>query len=202
MIKAARYCFLIAISTLLLANPCLATPGPMDKVKLTVAEVLEILRTPDLDRGAKRQMLSTTIGNAFNFKSMAQRILAQKWKKTSPQEREQFIELLSQLLEQNYIGNLDNYSDEKVEFVKERIKKKNAAIDTLIMTKSKEIPVSYRLLLKNDEWKVYDVIIESVSFVNNYRNSYGQILKKDGMPGLLAKMENKLAQLQQDNQGQ
>lgn len=202
MFKTTRYCFLIAVVTLLLTTSAFATTEPMEKVKLTVNRVMEILTTPDLDQALKRQQLSSTIRNAFDFHSMAQRILARKWKKTSVQERERFTQLLAQLLEKNYLNNIENYTDEKVEFVKQRIKNNSAAIDTLILTKNKEIPVSYRLIQNGEEWKVYDVVIESVSFVNNYRSSYGQIIKKSGITGLLAKMEEKLAQLQQENQEQ
>ncbi len=198
--KIVRYGLFSIISTLLLTTPCWSAPGPMEKIKHTVAEVMTILKNPDLDQETKRGKLSTTIRSAFNFRSMSQRILARNWKKASPQERDQFIELLSELLERNYIGNIEGYTNEKVEFIKESFKKKNAKIDTLILTKSKEIPVSYRMILNNEEWKVYDIVIESVSFVNNYRNSYGQIIKRKGIAGLLTKMEEKLAQLQQESQ--
>lgn len=198
MFKSARYAVLFTLFTLLLTNLCWAAPGPMEKVKVTVGEVIEIIKTSDLDHEQKRAKLSTTIRNSFDFASMSQRILARNWQQTTSQEREQFIRLLSELLERNYIGNIENYTDEKVEFTKERIKKNYAAIDTLIITKSKEIPVSYRMQQKGEEWRVYDVVIESVSFVNNYRNSYGKIIKKQGIAGLLAKMEEKLVQLRQE----
>lgn len=197
--KTVRQSFFSAVVILLLSSLCWASTGPMDKVKLTVDQVLGILKTADLDRAAKREQLSTTIRDAFDFTSMAQRILARNWRKATPQQRQQFISLLSQLLEQSYIGNIENYTNEKVEFVNQRIKKNLAAIDTLIVTKSKEIPVSYRMLQDNSDWKVYDVVIESVSFVNNYRSSYGEIIKKEGMDGLLAKMEQKLAELQRES---
>ncbi len=198
MLKMARYGFLFALFTLLLTNLSWAATGPMEKVKLTVGEVIEIIKTSTLDEEQKREKLSAAIRSSFDFPSMSQRILARNWKKTSPQEREHFIRLLSELMERNYLGNIENYTDEKVEFTKERIKKNKAAIDTLIITKNKEIPVSYRMLQKGEEWRVYDVVIESVSFVNNYRNSYGQVIKKQGVAGLLAKMEEKLAQLRQE----
>lgn len=199
MLKATRIVLLFALCTLLLTSLSWAGPSPMEQVKETIDKVIEIIKSQDLNRDAKREKLSATIRSSFDFTSMSQRILAQNWRKTSPQEREQFIRLLAELLERSYIGNIENYTDEKVEFVKERIKQKNAAIDTLIITESKEIPVSYRMLQNKEEWKVYDVVIESVSFVNNYRNSYGQVIKKQGMAGLLAKMEEKLTQLRQES---
>ncbi len=193
MFRTARTCFSILFLSLLLINPCWAAATPMATLQETVTEVMEILKTGKLETATTRTELAGIIRDSFDFKSMAQRILARNWKKTSPQERDKFIGLLAELLENSYIGNIEAYTDEKVEFVKERIKKKNAAIDTLIVTKTKEIPVSYRMIQRGETWKVYDVIVESVSFVNSYRDSYGQIIKKSGMSGLLAKMEEKLA---------
>ncbi len=197
MSKTLRTGILVLLISLLLTSFSAATAGPMDSLKVTVDEVMQVLKASELDQDLKREKLSTTIRGAFDFASMAQRILARNWKKASPQERQQFTALLSALMEKSYIGNIEAYTDEKVAFVKERIKKNNAAIDTLILTDSKEIPVSYRMLLRDGDWKVYDVIVESVSFVNSYRSSYGEIIKKNGMTGLLAKMEEKLTQLQE-----
>ena len=180
-----------------LALPAGAAPGPMAQAKQTVDAVMAILQTPDLDPQVRRQQLSTTIRGSFDFNSMAQRILAQNWRQASAEERERFTLLLAELLENSYIGNLENYSNEKVEFIRERIKKRVAAIDTLILTASKEIPVSYRMVQNGDRWQVYDVIVEKVSFVNTYRSSYGEIVKKEGVGGLLERMEEKLVDLRQ-----
>jgi len=202
MNRTARFFFLVIAFTLLPVGLCFAAPGPMETAQHTVETVIGILKTPALAPEVKRERLSTTIGNSFDFEAMSQRILAQNWKNASSKERDRFIDLLAELLQQNYLGHIESYTNEKIEFVKERIKRNKAAIDTLILTKSKEIPVSYHMLQNGEGWKVYDVIIESVSFVNNYRRTYGQIIKKEGFSGLLAKMEEKLTQLHQENQGQ
>ncbi len=181
------------------AGGSLASSGPMAQAQATIDKVLEILKTADLESDARREMLSQELGERFDFRAMSQRVLAVNWKKASQQEREKFTVLFSELLKRNYLGHIEAYTDEKVEFVKERIKKNKASIDTLIITKSAEIPVSYRMAQTGEDWKVYDVVIEKVSFVNNYRSTYGQIIKKGGFGGLLAKMEEKLQQLKEDS---
>lgn len=193
-----KRCWLLFICILLLAaHDALASPGPMDQARTTVDEVMAILKEPALEKAVRREKLSTAIRARFDFGEMSQRILAVNWKTASAEQREQFIKTFSDLLERNYIGRIEAYTDEKIDFVKERIQGNRAAVDTLIITKNTEIPISYRMVEENGQWMVYDVVIESVSFVNNYRSSYGEILKKDGFDGLLAQMSKKLAQLEQ-----
>ncbi len=189
----------LLIAVILLASTAVAaTPGPLDQARATVDAVMAILQETHLEKQERRERLSATIRARFDFTEMSQRILALNWKNASDLQRERFVGLFSDLLERNYIGRIESYSDEKIDFVKERVQGNRAAVDTLIVTKSVEIPISYRMVQKGPEWMVYDVVIESVSFVNNYRSSYGEILKKDGFEGLLARMTEKLAELEQN----
>ena len=189
--------FLLVGGFLLVAGVALATPGPLEQAQTTVDAVMAILRESNLEKEARQEKLSTTIRARFDFTEMSQRILATNWKNASEAQRDSFIRIFSDLLERNYIGRIESYTDEKIDFLKERVQGNRAAVDTVIVTKSAEIPISYRMVQQGSEWMVYDVVIESVSFVNNYRNSYGEILKKEGFDGLLARMTEKLAQLEQ-----
>jgi phospholipid transport system substrate-binding protein len=191
-----RWLLLVGL-LLLLAGGALATPGPMEQARTTVDAVMAILKESALEKEARREKLSTTIRARFDFNEMSQRILAVNWKSASTEQREQFVKIFSDLLERNYIGRIESYTNEKIDFVKERVQGDRAAVDTVIVTKSAEIPISYRMVQQGSEWMVYDVVVESVSFVNNYRSSYGEILKKEGFDGLLTRMAEKLAQLEQ-----
>jgi len=192
------YRLLLALGVFLLAaSVAAATPGPMEQARTTVDAVMAILREANLEKEARREKLSTTIRARFDFNEMSQRILATNWKNASAEQRSRFVNIFSDLLERNYIGRIESYTDEKIDFLKERVQGNRAAVDTVIVTKSAEIPISYRMVQQGSEWMVYDVVIESVSFVNNYRNSYGEILKKEGFDGLLTRMKEKLAQLEQ-----
>jgi len=182
---------------LLAAGAASAMPGPLEQARTTVDAVITILKDSALEKAVRREKLSSTIRARFDFTEMSQRILALNWKNASEAQRDRFVQIFSDLLERNYIGRIESYTDEKIDFLKERVQGNRAAVDTVIVTKSAEIPISYRMVQQGSEWMVYDVVIESVSFVNNYRNSYGEILKKEGFDGLLTRMTEKLAQLEQ-----
>jgi len=127
---------------------------------------------------------------------MSQRTLATNWKKASTEQKKEFIGLFSKLIENTYIGRVEAYTDEKVDYPGEKVKGKKAVVETLILTASADIPVNYKVYLKNDKWWVYDVVIEGISLISNYRSSYQEIVKKDGFEGLIAKMKAKIKELE------
>ncbi len=172
-----------------------AAPTPRVQVQRTVDAVIGILQKKDLDRDQRRNALSNVIRQRFDFRAMSRRTLARNWKKATPAERDQFVELFTELLEATYIGRIEAYSNERVVYDKERIRKKKAIVDTHIVTPSVEIPITYKLQLKGEKWLVYDVVVEEVSLIRNFRSSYGDIVKKEGFSGLLAKMETKIREL-------
>ena len=127
---------------------------------------------------------------------MSQRTLATNWKKASDDEKKKIVALFSQLIESTYIGRVEAYTDEKVDYPGEKVKGKKAVVETLILTDTADIPVNYKVYLKNGKWWVYDVVIEGISLISNYRSSYQEIVKKEGFDGLLAKMQDKIKDLQ------
>ncbi len=178
-----------------------ASQGPKAQVENTVNAVLETLKDDSLDRDSKRDKIRILIKARFDFDTMSQRTLATYWKKATDEERERYIDLFSKLLEWTYIGRIEAYTNETVKFTGEKIKNNRAMVDTFIVTASTEIPIDYKMLKNGDQWLVYDVIIEQVSLVRNYRSSYRSIVKKEGMSGLLDKMEKKVQQLKAQAEG-
>ena len=168
---------------------------PTDDVRTSVDAMLEILKNEQLDNEGKRAQMSTVINERFDFRAMSQRTLATNWKKTSDEEKKQFVALFSQLIESSYVGKIEAYTDEKVEYPGEKVKGRKAVVETLIITSSADVPVNYKLYQKGDQWLVYDVVIEGVSLISNYRSSYQEIMKKEGFDGLLAKMQAKIDEL-------
>lgn len=126
---------------------------------------------------------------------MSQRTLATNWSKTTDEEKEKFVGLFSQLIENSYVSKIESYTNERVDYPGEKVSGRKAVVETLIITSSADIPVDYRLYQKGDQWLVYDVIIEGVSLISNYRSSYQEIMKKEGFDGLLAKMRAKIDEL-------
>ena len=172
-----------------------AATAPAEQAKITVDAIIGALKDGNLDEQARREKIEGLVAERFDFRNMSQRVLAKNWKKASDGEKERFVGLFSRLLMNTYLGRIEAYTDERVEFVGEKIRKeKYALVDTRIVTGDKEIPVDYKMKLDGDQWRIYDVVIEEVSLVSSYRSTYVEIVQKDGIEGLLAQMQAKLDQ--------
>lgn len=172
-----------------------AATAPAEQAKITVDAIIGALKDGNLDEQARREKIEGLVAERFDFRNMSQRVLAKNWKKASDGEKERFVGLFSRLLMNTYLGRIEAYTDERVEFVGEKIRKeKYALVDTRIVTGDKEIPVDYKMKLDGDQWRIYDVVIEEVSLVSSYRSTYVEIVHKDGIEGLLAQMQAKLDQ--------
>ncbi len=183
---------LAALILMLLLSSQTIAGTPTERVKSTVDVVLEILQQ-DIAENQKRDQVFDSISDNFHFPSMSKRILATNWRKASKEQKQQFMSLFRRLLVNTYWARIKSYKDENVEYTNEKIKKnKYARVDTDIVTSDKRIPIAYRMLLIKGEWLAYDVIIEGISLVQNFRNSYQSIVKKEGIDGLLTKMKEKL----------
>ena len=172
--------------------------APTDQMKATVDEMMVTLRT-DAAWEQKEPVLREIISKRFYYRAMAQRTLATNWKKASDAQKKEFIDLFSELLLFTYLDRIKAYTDEKVVFKREKLKKKTAVVYTEILTSTANIPINYKLLLSGDKWLVYDVIIEEISLVSNYRSTYKEIVKKDGIDGLLKQMHDKNQELTASN---
>jgi len=175
-----------------------AETSPIQTVQESVDAILALLRDDTLEEADLRAKIRAYIKTRFDFEAMSQSTLATNWKKASEQERQQFIDLFSQLIENTYIGKVESYTNEKVEYPGEKVKGRKALVETLIIAASADIPVDYKLYRKDDACWVYDVIIEGVSLISNYRSSYQEIVKQEGFSGLLARMQEKINELKSE----
>ncbi len=173
-----------------------ADSTPTDAIRGSVESILTLLQDKELDQTTRRGKIRKVINARFDFRAMSQRTLATNWKKASDEQQKEFVQLFSKLIENTYIGRVEAYTDEKVDYPGEKIKGKKAVVETLILTASADIPVNYKVYLKKDKWWVYDVIIEGISLISNYRSSYQEIVKKDGFDGLIVKMKAKIKELE------
>ena len=187
---------LLVISFFIPVNKTLASPV-QDQLKGTIDNVLEILRDDSLKGDEKREekieYLRRILHERFSFAKMSQLSLARHWKKRSDEEKKAFIEMFGQLLEEIYVSKIDTYNDEKVIYVKEFVRGKKAQVYTKIITDTLEIPIDYRMYkTKDGKWLVYDLVIEGVSLVGNYRSQFDQILQKDPYEKLVENLKKKL----------
>ncbi|HAS89222.1 MAG TPA: toluene tolerance protein [Desulfovibrio sp.] len=159
-----------------------AENSPMVRLRSGIQGVIAILNDPELKGNPARQAemnvkIRETIKDFFNFEELSKRSVGRPWLQFSAEEKEQFVELFTDLLEQTYLGRVGEYSGEKVAFDKETIiKGKYAQVDTRLLTGKQDIPVFYRMKLTDGQWDVYDVKIEGVSLVKNYRTQFTGIL--------------------------
>lgn len=166
---------------------------PLDAIRQATDQVIEILRDPGLkaDSELRDQKIWEVISLRFDFEEMARRSLAVHWRDRSPQEQREFVDLFGRLLQRSYSGKLAQYTDEKVEYIGEEIDGPRAEVRTKIVSKGMEIPIDYRMMKKSNEWRVYDVVIEGVSLVNNYRNQFNRIVVSSGYKDLIQRMRTK-----------
>ena len=198
---------MIRLSTLLLfgllftatLSAAATTVTPSDRVKETVDSVLAVLKNPDLEGSQRRDQVREIVRQRFDYESMSQVILAANWRTATPSQREQFITLFRELLEQTYFSAMDSYDNQSVRMGLERQKGKLAEVQTYITSASKEVPVSYKLRLRNEDWFAYDVTVDGVSLVSNYRTSFRNLVKEKGMDGLLSELAEKVATLKTKN---
>ena len=173
-----------------------ATISPKEQVKTTVDKVINILKDPKYKGQSKAQQkraaLRTEISKVFDFEEMSKRTLGIYWKERTPQEKKEFVELFKDLLERSYSGKIESYTDEEVVYTDERIEDRYAEVKTKIITKEKkEIPIDYRLYFTGNNWKVYDVVIEGVSLISNYRSQFNKIIRTQSYQELVKRMKTK-----------
>lgn len=192
-----RYFSILSIAFSLAFAPVVvsAEGSAIDAVRSSVDGILDILKKDGMDKAAKRSAMEVIIDERFDFRAMSQRTLATNWKKASDAEKQEFTDLFSQLIQSSYVGKLEAYTNETVEYVTEKVKGRKALVETVIKTASADIPLNYKMYSKDGNWLVYDVIIEGVSLISNYRSSYQTIVKKEGFDGLMAKMKAKIEEL-------
>jgi phospholipid transport system substrate-binding protein len=165
---------------------------PTGDLKTATDEVVAALKSSSLDAAAKRKQIHDAVYARFDFWAMSQSVLATNWKKATKEQKLRFKDLFGQLLEKTYYSAVAAYDNQTIEFGKEVIKGKRATVDTFIVSESQKIPVNYRMRLKKGRWYVYDVKVEGVSLVSNYRSTFKSIFANEGMEGVLASMEKKL----------
>jgi phospholipid transport system substrate-binding protein len=184
-----------AVALWLGAAHAAGTPG--ERVRAATGQIISILQDPLFNRDAKWARISEVINKSFDFENMSRSVLGNTWRKATPEERREFVQFFTNYLEEVYRSKIETYTDQDVRFGKERIDGQRARVETLIVSGPTEIPVDYKMRLTDGEWLVYDVVIEGVSLVSNYRNTFTAIAQTGGMQGLLADVQRRIAKHRQ-----
>ena len=191
-----RVFIIVWMLILALTAPSWGAPSPVTEIKKMVDEVVRIVADKDLKKQQneqkRRKALKTAIGQIFDHGEMAKRSLGQNWKELTPAQQKEFVDLFATLLENSYAGKIESYNNEKIVYLKEVVDGDYAEVKSrIITTKRDEFSLDYRLLRDGERWKVYDVVIEGVSLVSNYRSQFNKIIKAHGYPELVKKMKVK-----------
>lgn len=194
--KGKRIYLLIVLCVVLGLGPvAYGSEGPMAELKPTLKALTDLLADTslkgDAHRVERRAKIMDAIKVGFDFQEMSKRILGRTWKEIQVEDQKHFTVLMTKLLENVYIGKLENYSGQEIEFLEERIKDDRAQVSTNIDNKGVKIPVHYILNFNGSKWMVYDINIEGVSLVRNYMEQFKTILRKDKFAGLIKVLEEK-----------
>jgi phospholipid transport system substrate-binding protein len=188
--------FTLALALILLTVTGASAGVPTDQLRAAVDTVLKTLSDPEMKKEAKtverRRIIRAAAGEIFDFPEISRRSLAVHWQARTPAERQQFVALFGDVLEYSYITKIESYSGEKIQYVGETIDGTQAVVRTRIVSKQgTATPVDYRMLIQDGRWRAYDVTIEGVSLVANYRAQFNSIIQRSGYPDLVVKLKAK-----------
>jgi phospholipid transport system substrate-binding protein len=197
----------VAAILVLLAAPHAYASQPLDTIKKPVDSVITILRDPSYrqseTKDQMREKIRSEINPVFDFTEMAKRTLARNWNDFSADEQKLFARVFGRLLEDTYIDKVvAGFKDEEVVYLEEQITDRKAVVQTKILRNNAEIPVDYSLIKSEAGWRIYDVRIEGVSLVKNYRSQFRRILRKSSPSGLIKRIEEKIEELNKSRASQ
>jgi phospholipid transport system substrate-binding protein len=189
--------FLLVLTvTIFMASAAWA--NPIEDVKKTVDEVVRIVSDKEMKKNEtkRRQALKKSISTIFDYSEMAKRSLGKHWNSRTAAEKKQFTDLFATLLENSYAGKIESYNNEKIVYIKEIEEDQYAEVKSKVVTAARdEFTLDYRLFKQNGKWMVYDVIIEGVSLVSNYRSQFNRIITSNGYDKLVKKLQTKSEEL-------
>jgi phospholipid transport system substrate-binding protein len=174
--------------------------GPAEELKGAIDRVLRVLEDPALKEAPRaderRRAVRRIADEIFDFDETARRAMAQHWRALTAPQRTEFVEVFSDLLERAYMSKIELYRDEEIQYPGERVEGDFAIVSTrIITTKGTEVPIDYHMLRRGERWRVYDVSIEGVSLVANYRTQFNSIIRTSSYDELLGKMRSRVEEM-------
>ena len=202
---ARRLCRQVALVILVLLLGLSPAParagGATDQIRGAIDRTIGILQDPALaakgKKAERRDLLRKEIAPVFDFEEMSKRSLGSNWRDRTPEERDKFVVLFRELLENSYLGKIESYRGEVIRYGKEIVDGPYAQVETRVVTTSgQEIPVYYRMRADGGRYRIYDVVIEGISLVNNYRSQFNSILQKSSFAELMEKLRSTIREQQ------
>ena len=191
-----RICMLFFMM-FMMVPPVMSAQNPVETVKIHIDKVLAVLKDPALAGGPGKQTkiekISEITEGIFDFTELSKRSLGKAWSQFTPEQQTEFVSLYKKLLKNTYADRIVSYNNEKILFGKENpLSGATTEVQTTIGTKTGDVPINYRMINKNGQWRVYDVVIEGVSLINNYRTQFRGILANNTPEGLIEILKKKV----------
>jgi len=195
-VKHQTMIWLALVGILFLLPPSPIRAGePTEEIRSAIYKGLAVLNDESLRANGKNEhmkRLREIVRPLFNFKEMARRSLGRHWRDMTPEDRTEFVTVFANLLETTYAEKIDLYRGGDVNFVREVVDEDYARVDSKVKdTKGTDYSVSYKLLREDGDWKIYDVVVENVSLINNYRAQFGRIIRKSSYKELIERIRQK-----------
>jgi phospholipid transport system substrate-binding protein len=178
------------VAWLMVAAAMAAPAGPRDVVQTAVSRVITAMQQ-DSGREHARAEIRKAAASLFDFEEMARRTLTRHWSGRAPQEQAEFVRLFTDLLERSYMGRIESWSGEKIVYTTEVVDGSFASVRSKIITRRAEVAVEYRLRQREGRWRVYDVLMDGVSFVATYRSEFERIIQQSSWSGLMDKLRKR-----------
>ena len=191
----------VAVTALVVTTSPARAGVPLEQLRTQVDRVLKVLEDPELKKDGRakdrRAAVRKIANDIFDFNETAKRSLGRHWQARTPAEQAEFVQVFSDLLERSYLSKIEVYGGEKIQYLSDNIEGGDQAkVQTKIVTKAgSEIPIEYRMHKRSEKWLVYDVIIEGVSLVSNYRTQFNKIIQTSSFQELVKKMKTKQDEL-------
>jgi len=179
------------------SNPsALAADEPGRIITAIVDRGLAVLRDPALQdesmRPERRKKLWDILSPVFDFEEIPKRVLGRHWRNITPQQREEFSDVFIEIIKDAFLGKSDSYQGQNIVYLRETVIKNRSKVQTkFIMSKGKEISIDFSMIKRNNQWRIYDVIIEGVSLIGNYRSQVKSILMKSSFEELMVMVYEK-----------
>lgn len=176
-----------------------ATPDPTEQLKPVVDEVITLLKDSTFRQRSvvdQSEVIVKLVSKRFDFHEMSKRVMGKQWRTLNSDQQEQFVGLFTKLLQYVYIGQVDDYIYKEIKFSGQRIRGDRAEVKSLLIDQDKSIPVSYIMILRKGQWMAYDIAVEGISLIMNYRKQIGTVLRDEKFPGLIAMLKKKISKLE------
>lgn len=189
------------IASLTFNNISYALPSPMEEIKSTLTQIIKINNelSGDAKSVERKAKLRDLINPRFDFEEMSKRSLGAHWSEVTPEQQKEFVRLFSDLLARTYLNRIESVKEDTVKFDSEDIRSdegnsdgiQKGIVKTTVVNNNSNFPIHYKLMLSNGSWRVYDVVIENIGLVANYRTEFSSIIRKEKFEGLLQKLQDK-----------